>query len=70
MNTDNPFQCPKWTELLFATIQDLKNLNEDEYLEKGRLNRQKLLAHPSQCDHASCKTLCALWENIMGKSTI
>ncbi len=64
---DNPYQCPKWAELLFATIQDLKNLSEDEYLEKGRLNRQKLLEHPAQCEHRSCKALCIMAQEIMGK---
>lgn len=56
----NPYQCPKWAELLFATIQDLKNLSEDEYLEKSRANRQKLLAHPAQCNHRSCKEMCQI----------
>lgn len=63
-DTSSPYQCPEWAKLLFATIQDLRNLKEDEYLVKGRENRQKLLAHPSQCDHNSCKAMCVLAKEI------
>lgn len=57
---DDTYDCPKWNKLLTENIQGIKYLTEDEYFARCRKIQLKLLAHPSQCNHKSCKRMCQM----------